>query len=248
MSREFARAAPLADPRAAAALPVAEVLALARDAYLRAADAAGDDVLALLEFPHSILGPVLSGPRAMEALAAMGSSPAEAAALFEAQSRRCAALAEGIAGWGDVPAALFMDDLAGNAGTFISPATLRALYFPRFREVAAILSRGGVRVLFHSDGDLGAVHREILQAGAAGHHPVEPVGGWTLERAAAGPGVVLIGNAAVGRIAASPQAAEAEARRCLAFGERHAAYFLAPAAEVHPDVSAEAWLAFFHAA
>ena len=143
---------------------------------------------------------------------------------------------------------LFMDDLAGSGGPLISPATLRTLYFPRLREVIATLAAGGVRVLFHSDGDLGSLHRDILQAGVAGLHPVEPVGGWGLERAASSPEIVLVGNGALGRIGASIHAAEAEGRRCSAFGERHQAYFLAPAAEAAPDVPEEHWLAFYGAA
>ncbi|MHC4600806.1 MAG: uroporphyrinogen decarboxylase family protein, partial [Planctomycetota bacterium] len=205
---------------------------------------AGDRLLNLVEFPGSILGAAMAEHGAMETLTLLGSAPDEAAERLDASMAACIEFAEAIGSAGNVPAVLFMDDLAGNDGPFAAPETLRSLYFPRLREIVTLLAAAGTRVLFHSDGDLSLLHPDLTAAGVAGHHPVEPVGSWGLERAAgAGHDTVVIGNAALAALLASPEEAEEERRRCLAFAESHEAFFLAPTTEVGPEVPPENLLA-----
>lgn len=206
---------------------------------------AGDDALVVLAFPHAILGPALHRNGAFNLLAALASSPAEAAARLEGETSLCREAAGILASWDGLDAVLFMDDLAGNQGPLVSPDTLRALYFPRLREAVAPLCRAGIPVLFHSDGDLTSLARDILAAGFAGHHPVEPVGNWSLRSAASSENVVVVGNASLARLSASREAAAAERRRCEEFGADHAAYVMAPASEICNEIPLEHLLAFF---
>jgi hypothetical protein len=209
-------------------------------AFRQAEEEAGDRLLNILEFPGSILGTVMMGNGAMETLSILGCSPTESAALFEEAARSCLTFAEEIAASGIVPAVLFMDDLAGNDGPFIAPDTLRALYFPRLREIVEVLEAGGTRVLFHSDGDLSSLASDLIGAGVMGLHPVEPVGHWGLTEAAGEAGeFVLIGNASVGRILEGPDEAARERHRCLEFGKQRQAYFLAPTAEIGFETDGE---------
>ncbi|MHC5039114.1 MAG: uroporphyrinogen decarboxylase family protein [Planctomycetota bacterium] len=246
MTRELARPEEGFPPETGAAREIEKTLRHSREAFQRGSDEVGEDLLVLLEFPQAILGNVMARHGAMDTLTALAASPTEAADLLEEATGTCLALAEGIAAWGEVPAVLFMDDLAGNRGPLISPETLRALYFPRLREVVEILTGAGIKTLFHSDGDLSMVSRDILATGVAGLHPVEPVGKWSLEKAASDhKDIILVGNAPLGKLGMSREAAEAERTRCLAFASSHAAYFMAPAAEIGPEVPLDHLLAFF---
>jgi uroporphyrinogen-III decarboxylase len=240
MTRELVRT-PFPPPPAPQTLPDrSSVAGHVLDAFRKAEDAAGDRLLNLVEFPGSILGAVMAESGAMETLTLVGTAPDEAAGRLDRSTAACIEFAEMIASAGDVPAVLFMDDLAGNDGPFVAPETLRSLYFPRLREVVAILASAGTKVLFHSDGDLSLLQGDLAAAGVAGHHPVEPVGSWGLKGAAsAGADTVVIGNAVLGKLHASADSAAEERHRCLAFAGSHDAFFLAPTAEIGPEVDPE---------
>jgi hypothetical protein len=234
---------PQAGPEPGACRAVLDVL---RASFERSVDLGGDDFLVLLQFPHALLGPAMARRGTLDTLAALAASPVEAAAALEKETATCVSLAREIADWNEVRAVLFMDDIAGNAGPWIAPETLRALYFPRLRQVFDVFASKHIPVLFHSDGDLASLHRDILASGAAGHHPVEPVGNWNLRAASGGPpGTVVIGNASIGKLSMSVEGARAERDRCLAFASEHAAYFQAPASEIGPALALEHVLAFF---
>jgi len=235
---------PVPVPPGAGRSDVKKILDVVLDSFREAADRAADAFLVLMEFPHALLGAMMARHGAMETLSILADDPSEAARRLEEDAEVCVALAEGIASFQEVEAVLFMDDLAGAQGPFISPDTLRALYFPRVRHVFDTLASAGIRVLFHSDGDVSTIAEDILASGAAGHHPVEAGGNWGLDAASAG-NAVLVGNAALGFLAASESEAAEEGRRCRSFGARHPRYFMAPASEIGSEVPLENILAFF---
>ena len=49
------------------------------------------------------------------------------------------------------------EDVAHKTGLMVSPRTLRAHFFPRFRQVIAPLVQAGIKVIWHSDGDIPSV-------------------------------------------------------------------------------------------
>jgi len=245
MTREIARVPSPLHGNAPSLSNLNAALKRCREAFARALDLAGDDFLVLFEFPHSLLGTLMSLNGALDTLAGLASEPARTASLLEQEARSCCSLAEAVGDWGDVDAVLFMDDLAGNMGPLVSPNTLRALYFPRLRQIVDVFSRRGIRVIFHSDGDLTSLHRDILACGVAGHHPVEPVGNWNLRTASHREDVVVVGNAPIARLAQSPESAKAERDRCMAFASEHDAYFQAPASEIGPEIPLDHLTAFF---
>ncbi len=72
---------------------------------------------------------------------------------------------------------LLVDDVAFNAGPFISPAQFGELITPYLRrQVQHIASRGMIPMV-HSDGDLTSVLDDYLSLGAACLHSIDPMAG-----------------------------------------------------------------------
>jgi len=62
------------------------------------------------------------------------------------------------------------DDLAYKSGPFFSPAMLRRHIFPYFRQVVDRIEKPWI---FHSDGELGLIMRDIISWGPRAIHPLE---------------------------------------------------------------------------
>jgi len=72
------------------------------------------------------------------------------------------------------PEAVFMgDDIAFKGGPMLSPAWLRANYFHRLARIVAAYHARGIKVLFHSDGDLMGILDDLVAAGIDGLNPIE---------------------------------------------------------------------------
>ena len=68
-------------------------------------------------------------------------------------------------------------DMAFKTGLIFSPAFLRRSFFPGFGRVCHALHARGVKVAFHSDGNLMPVMDDLVGAGIDLLHPVEPLAG-----------------------------------------------------------------------
>jgi len=76
------------------------------------------------------------------------------------------------------PMAVFLaDDIAYKGATLFSPAWLRAEYFHRLARCIDVWHRRGIKVLFHSDGNLMEILDGLVEAGIDGLNPIEVVAG-----------------------------------------------------------------------
>lgn len=73
------------------------------------------------------------------------------------------------------PVALVYADQADKNRTIISPAFLRREFFPRLRKLAEAWQSHGIKVVFHSDGNLWQVLPDFREAGIDGLNPLEPL-------------------------------------------------------------------------
>ena len=78
-------------------------------------------------------------------------------AILESQTARAVTWAEHLPADHGIEAGFLGDDIAFKAGTLLNPAWLREHYFPRLARVIDVWHRQGVRVLFHSDGNLNEI-------------------------------------------------------------------------------------------
>jgi hypothetical protein len=73
------------------------------------------------------------------------------------------------------PVALVFADQADKNQTIFSPAFLRREFFPRLTKLVNAWHSHGVKVIFHSDGNLGRVLDDFQAAGIDGINPLEPL-------------------------------------------------------------------------
>lgn len=88
------------------------------------------------------------------------------------------------------------DDIAAKYGLFFSPKLLKKLMLPYLKRVVSILKKQDIKVIFHSDGDISAILKDLIDSGIDGIHPVEPVGAMQIEkiRRTYGKNLILMGG------------------------------------------------------
>lgn len=76
-----------------------------------------------------------------------------------------------------IEAGMLGDDMAFKTGPLLRPAWMRAHYFPRLARVIAAYHAAGIKVLFHSDGNLNPILGDLVDAGIDGLNPLETLAG-----------------------------------------------------------------------
>ena len=69
------------------------------------------------------------------------------------------------------------DDIAFRTGPMINPLWLRKHYFPRLTRVIDAYHNKGIKVLFHSDGNLNQIMDDLVAAGIDALNPIEVAAG-----------------------------------------------------------------------
>jgi len=72
------------------------------------------------------------------------------------------------------PVSCIYCDIASKQGLLFSPEFLRNEYFPRLKLLIDEWNKHGVKVIYHSEGDITPVMKDIVDAGADGINPLEP--------------------------------------------------------------------------
>lgn len=119
----------------------------------------------------------------------------------------------------------FFDDMAYHSGPVMSPQVFRELLLPHIRRVTAGLS---LPWIFHSDGDLRPVLKDLLSLGMNGLHPIEPACMSLKDlKHQIGNRVCLIGNVDVDVLArGTVEQTRSEVRRCLRDGASGGGYMI----------------------
>lgn len=73
--------------------------------------------------------------------------------------------------------AMVGEDIASKTATIFSPAFLRQEFFPRLRTVIGMYHDLGLKVIFHSDGNLNEVMEDLVASGIDGINPLETQAG-----------------------------------------------------------------------
>ena len=132
------------------------------------------------------LVPGIAGPRLMSLYGEVGleafsyylaDCPDIIVELLERNTVKAATLAEKTSGDHGIAVGFLGDDIAFNTGPLLSPLWLRRYYFPRLARVIAAWHAKGVKVLFHSDGNLNLILDDLVEAGIDGLNPIEVLAG-----------------------------------------------------------------------
>jgi uroporphyrinogen decarboxylase len=74
----------------------------------------------------------------------------------------------------DIGGVFSSDDIAHNAGLFVSPEFLRKNVFPWYKKIGNICREKGIFYVCHSDGKMTEVIDELIGLGFNGIHPIQP--------------------------------------------------------------------------
>ena len=117
------------------------------------------------------------------------------------------------------PVCIIWNDIAAKNGLLYPPELLEELFYPHLRSVVEWLHNRGLKVLFHSDGDVTKALGRLADCGIDGFNPLEISAGMTPEgfRSACGRRVALVGGIDAVELLArgTPAQVAAAARRLL---------------------------------
>jgi hypothetical protein len=139
-----------------------------------------------------------------------------------------------------VPLLFYAVDIAGKQGTIFSPASLRKVLFPRLEEVLDAYHQKGIRVIFHSDGNLWKVMDDLVALGIDAFHPVEVNAGMNLtDLRTRYPDLLLLGGIDATNLLpfGSPDEVAEEVRKAIAAAGPN--YMVASTTELHNQVPLE---------
>jgi hypothetical protein len=138
------------------------------------------------------------------------------------------------------PAVQCCEDVAYKTGLMVSPRTLRTHFFPRFRRVIAPLKQAGIKVIWHSDGNVLPVLPDALDIGIDGIDPLERTAGMDIAevRQAYGRRLILVGNVDSRVLTfGSEQEVRRAVRECIVSADAGGGHFVqSDAGQIMPDV------------
>lgn len=136
------------------------------------------------------------------------------------------------------------DDIAFNSGPIFSPDWLREHYIPRLARIADAMHRKGIKLLFHSDGNLNPILDDLVEAGIDGLNPIEVLAGMDVaEIHRRYPHLFMAGGIDVSQLLpfAKPEAVKDAVKRTLDSAEGR--IMIGSTTELHNDVPLENFLA-----
>ena len=135
------------------------------------------------------------------------------------------------------PVALVFADIADKNRVFHSPRFLRREFFPRLRKLVAAWHEHGIKVIFHSDGNLWEVLDDCQAAGIEGINPLEPLSGmYAGSVRQAHPDWVLMGGIDVSQLLpfGSEEEVRAAVRQTIDEAGANGRLWLGSSTEIHP--------------
>ncbi len=140
------------------------------------------------------------------------------------------------------PVALVYADIADKKCVFFSPRFLRREFFPRLERLVAVWHSYGIKVIYHSDGDLWHILGDLAAAGVDGINPLEPLSNMYVgDVRKAHPEWILMGGIDASSLLAfgTPEDVRAAVRRSIDDAGREGKLWLGSSTELHPAVKLE---------
>lgn len=145
------------------------------------------------------------------------------------------------------------DDFAGNTGPLISPTMFDQFFKEPYRKLVNLIKNHSphVKVVYHSDGVMGAFLPQLIEIGADVFHSVEPLPAWDLGemKRLYGDQIAFMGGIDIRQALQGDESrVEAEVKTRLLELGRGGGYVLAPANHLQWDVPPQNLLALYRAA
>ena len=140
------------------------------------------------------------------------------------------------------------EDVAYKTGLLISPDVLHQHFFPRFRRVIEPLKAAGIKVIWHSDGDIRAVLDDAISIGIDGIDPLERTAGMDVGsiRRKYGKRLILVGDVDSHVLKSGTEdEVRRTVRECIKAGDADGGHLVqSDAGQIMPDVPVRNVLAY----
>ncbi|MFY9302293.1 MAG: uroporphyrinogen decarboxylase family protein [Atribacterales bacterium] len=141
------------------------------------------------------------------------------------------------------PIAFIGEDIAHKTGTIFSPAMLEDEFFPRLKVMVDLFHEKGIKIVFHSDGNLMQVLDQIIATEVDGLHPIEPTAEMSLAhvRELCPDRVVLIGNLDCSQLLpfGSKKEIEEEVKKIMDLAKSTGNIIFSSSSELHDEIPLE---------
>ncbi len=144
------------------------------------------------------------------------------------------------------PFVYFGEDICYNKGPMVPVDFLKEIYFPHLRRAIEPLKKSGIRIIWHSDGNIMPIVEHLLDCGVDGFQGFQQETGPTLERLAemksrSGRKLILWGSISVTSTLpfGTVRDVELEVERCIDAAAEGGGFFVAPSSSVGPEVPDE---------
>lgn len=169
--------------------------------------------------------------------------------LMWANNRNSVRLAQAAAEAKLCPIYFVGDDIAYKGTTMFSPQFLRETFIPCLRNVCEPFKNTGVKVIFHSDGNVMNVLDDMIDAGIDGLNPIEPIAGMDIGylKRRYGKNLVLVGNVDCSQVLplGSVKDVIAATKECIRQASKGGGHFIGSSSEIIPATPVENILAFY---
>ena len=177
-------------------------------------------------------------PAAVERLIEANNAPGVQIAKIAAEEQLC-------------PLFFIGDDIAYKQRLMFSPDFLRRTFIRALRNMCEPLRRAGIKVIFHSDGNVTDVIDGMLDAGISGLNPIEPMAGMDigLLKRRYGKELILVGNVDCSQVLPLGTVDEVieATKECIRQASPGGGHFIGSSSEITPSTPLENILAFYDA-
>lgn len=143
------------------------------------------------------------------------------------------------------------DDIAYKQKLMFSPRVLKELFFPGLKAMCEVLRAADIKVIFHSDGYVMDIVRDLLDCGIAGLNPIETMAGMdiSLLKREYGRELILVGGVDCSQVIplGSPERIRQEVRTVLRDGGHGGGLFIGSSSEIVPATPLESIHIFYAA-
>lgn len=141
------------------------------------------------------------------------------------------------------------DDIAYKDTTMFSPKFLRETFIECLRRCCEPFKNNGIKVIFHSDGNVMNVLDDMIEAGIDGLNPIEPIAGMDIGylKKRYGKNLVLVGNMDCSQLLPLGTVEDVieATKECIRQASPGGGHFIGSSSEIVPATPVENILAFY---
>lgn len=143
------------------------------------------------------------------------------------------------------------DDIAYKNRLMFSPKFLRETFIKCLRRVCAPCNAVGIKVIFHSDGNVTEILDDMIDAGISGLNPIEPIAGMDIAQLKKryGRNLILVGNVDCSQVLPLGTLSDVvhATKECIRSASPGGGHFIGSSSEITPSTPIENILAFYRA-